>query len=375
MTKTFTASAFASLKNLAGEQSSEKRRELLRSVTDLFLAGPGEKTETECVLFDEVVGAVVKDMQASVRAELADQIADTKAPINNTLKRFAMDSDIEVARPVLERSEVLTDEELIEVITSRTQEHMMAITKRQGISEKVSGAIVDKGTDEVVASLIDNYTASIDRATMEKVTDRAKASPALQSPMVRRDDVPLDLLNELVLVVQNDLRNDIMARFDNVPPARLEAALAKSRREIRKHYGQQTREYKLAVQELDRLQRTEPLKVGHLHYYLKDNDIGAFSEALNRLTGIGYEAAHNIYKTRDVDSLALIMKALNAPVLTFATVAAYIAEVKKAVNIVQHFSEVYKEVPHEAAARALRFWKVRNVASQDDQAASKSAAA
>lgn len=375
MSNTPTASTFARLKDLAGEHSSDKRRELLRSVTDMFLAGGDDKTDSECVLFDEVVGAVVKEMQATVRAELADQLADSKAPINKTLKRFAMDDDIEVARPILERSEVLTDEDLIEVITNRTQEHMLAITRRQGISEKVSGALVENGTDQVVASLIDNYTAKIGRETMEKVADRAQTSVVLQKPMVRRDDVPLDLLNELVLVVQNDLRNEIMARFDDVPEAKLEAALAKSRREIRKNYGAQTREQKLAVQELDRLQRTEPLKLSHLHYYLKDNDIGAFAEALSRLAGIGYHPAMNIYKKRDVDSLALIMKALNAPVLTFATVAAYIAEVKSAVNIVQHFSGVYKEVPTEAAARALRFWKVRNVAEKEEGQPGKASAA
>jgi len=49
---------FAILLDLAKETSSEKRRELLRQVTDVFLADAGARSDKEAAMFDEIVGHV-----------------------------------------------------------------------------------------------------------------------------------------------------------------------------------------------------------------------------------------------------------------------------------------------------------------------------
>ena len=364
MPSTENVSAFARLKDLAKENSSDNRRELLRSITDMFLGDPCQRNHNECILFDEVVGAVVKDMESSVRAELAEKLSTAKAPVSQTLKSFALDDDIAVARPVLESSTMLSDEDLIEVITTRTQEHILAITKRVGVSELVSDAIVDHGTENVIASLLENHAARIGRESMEKVTDKALSSAVLQKSFVSRDDVPLDLLNELVMLVEKDLRKEIMERFSGVSEQELEVALARSRRVVRQNFGKESREQKNAIVEIDRLVKLEALSPSHFHRFLQADNIGCFAEAMNRLTGIGYHTALNIYKKRDVDSLALVMKALDAPLPLFATVAAYVAGKNDAINLVSEYAGVYREVSSDAAARALRFWKVRGATAR-----------
>lgn len=364
MTQLASQSAFARLKDLAAEPSSDKRRELMREVTDIFLGNPSERSETECLLFDDVVAAVVKDMEAVVRAELSEKLAGTSVPISKTLKRFAMDDDIEVARPVLERSEGLSEEDLIEVVKTKTQEHMLAITRRQNVSEKVSGALVDRGSDAVVASLLDNAGAVFSRESIEKVVDRATGSEVIQKSFVSREAVPLDLLNELTMVVQKDLRNEILKRFESVSPEELDQALAKGRHQVRMNHRKAGREQKAAMAELDSVERAGRLKVDRLLKYLQDDNVSAFAETLNRLSGLGYDNAIKIYRERDVDSLALAMKALDAPLPLFATCAAYIAGVSDAVNQVKMYAGVYRDVPSEAARRAIRFWKVRSSASE-----------
>lgn len=261
MAQKATQSAFKRLQALASEPSSETRRELLREVTDMFLGDPASQNETECMLFDDVIAAVVKDMESVVRAELSDKLADTAAPIGKTLKRFAMDDNIDVARPVLERSTSLSEEDLIEVVASKTQEHMMAITRRDTVSEKVSGALVDRGSDAVVASLLDNSGAEIGREAMEKVTDRAVKSEVLQKSFVNREAVPLDLLNELTMVVQKDLRNEILKRFENVSAEELDKALAKGRHTVRMNHRKVTREQQMAVAQVKLLEQSGKLNL------------------------------------------------------------------------------------------------------------------
>ena len=57
----------ALLIDLAKEGSSEKRRELLRKVSDAFLDTPHSRTEREAELFDEIVGAVAADSAVCCR--------------------------------------------------------------------------------------------------------------------------------------------------------------------------------------------------------------------------------------------------------------------------------------------------------------------
>jgi len=171
-----TGANFSLLIELAREQSSEKRRELLRQVTDAFLAASEPRSEREAELFDEIVGVVASDMETQVRAELANKIASSKLSVRRTARRLAFD-DIEVARPIIERSTALTQSDLVEVVENTSQDHLMAVTRRPDIGETVSSALVARGSDTVVASLLGNDTARISRETFERVVDRSASSP------------------------------------------------------------------------------------------------------------------------------------------------------------------------------------------------------
>jgi len=167
------ADNFALLLDLAKETSSEKRRELLRQITDVFLAPPvSARTDRESALFDEIVGAVASDLETQVRVELARKIARSRAPLGRTARRLAMD-EIDVARPVIEESGALTESDILDVIQNKSQDHLLAVTKRPDIGEVVSSALVERGEDRVVVSLLENRTARIDRATFERVASRA----------------------------------------------------------------------------------------------------------------------------------------------------------------------------------------------------------
>ena len=237
------ANNFAMLLDLAKEGSSEKRRELLRQITDVFLADPPERTDRESQLFDEIIGAVASDLETQVRIELARKVAVSNVPVQRTARRLAMDV-IEVARPVLEHSKALSEADLIEVIQAKSQDHMMAVTKRPHLGENVSSALVAKGEDRVIVSLLENRTARMSRETYERVAERAEVNPVLHAPFVRNAHIPLDLLNNVYLKVEHDLRREIMRKFHGVSPAELEAALEASRNHLSSAYGALPEDYR-----------------------------------------------------------------------------------------------------------------------------------
>ena len=352
------ANNFALLLDLAREGSSEKRRELLRQITDVFLAHPEQRSENESVLFDEIVGAVAQDLETQVRIELSRKVSESVAPLRRTARRLAMD-EIAVAAPVLEKSKSLTETDILEVIEKRSQDHMMAVTRRPDIGENVSSALVEKGEDRVVVSLLQNATARLDRETYQRVAERAELNPVLHAPFVRNANVPLDILNNVYLRVELDLRREIMRKFHGVSPAELEAALEASRNHLSSAYGALPADYAAAKELIARLDKAGNLKPPVLVQLLREERRTAFGVAFAQLVDVEFDLAQRLVDGRDLDALAMLCRGAGFDRSLFVTICIMIAGSEGGIGKTQEYGQIYEQVPVAAAQRALRFWKVR----------------
>lgn len=362
------ANNFALLLDLAKEGSSEKRRELLRQITDVFMADPPERSDRESQLFDEIVVAVAADLETQVRVELAKKVAASNAPVQRTARRLAMDV-IEVARPVIEGSRALSETDILDVIQQKSQDHMMAVTKRPDIGEKVSSALVAKGEDRVVASLLENRTARMDRKTFEAVADRAQVSPVLHAPFVRNQHVPLDLLNNVYLKVEGGLRREIMRKFHGVSPAELEAALEASRNHLSAAYGALPDDYQAAKDRVDTLDKRGGLKPPVLVQLLRENRRTDFFVAFSRLVDVEFDLTRRLMEAKDIDALAMLCRGAGFDRGLFVTITLLLADEGGGLSKTEEYGKLYEQVPVAAAQRALRFWKVRAKGAGSAQAA------
>src|SRR5271163_4807222 len=135
--------------DLAKEPSSEKRRALMREVTDLFFANPDHRGG-ELTLFDDVLTQLAGEMEEAVRVELAVRLAPTPSPPFKLVRTLAADAAIAVAQPILEQSPALSDEDLLAVANKQGQAHLKAISRRPIVSEAVTDAIVARADDETL---------------------------------------------------------------------------------------------------------------------------------------------------------------------------------------------------------------------------------
>ena len=132
---------FAKLVELARLSDSDRRRDLLREVTDLFFETSNSRSELESALFDDVLQLVAAEMQEEVLAELSHTFADAAdAPVG--LMRDLANHSFEVAGPVLQRSKVLDEETLLKVVNYQSQQHIKAVAQRPDVNETLSDAIV-----------------------------------------------------------------------------------------------------------------------------------------------------------------------------------------------------------------------------------------
>jgi uncharacterized protein (DUF2336 family) len=354
------SSNFALLKDFAEETSSDKRRDLLRRATDVFLAEGHAMSPGDMAALDEVVQSVTSDLSAAVRAELSRKISVAPLPFTRTARKLAMD-DIEIARPVLENSRALSQGDLLDVIAQKSSDHMMAVTRRDDIGETVSSALVERGEDRVVVSLLENRTAKISEQTYEQVAQRAETSPVIQGPMVRRAGVPLHLLSDVYLKVEADLRREILKQYESVLPAELEAAFERSRNRVSKAYGALPENFDTVRREIEGLARQGKLSPPILVTLLRQGPQRrtAFVLAFAKLTDVNYELIDKLVTAADLDALAMLCRASGFDRALFVTLAMLIVGKDTPMGRLKEFGELYNSVPAEAAQRAIRFWKIR----------------
>jgi uncharacterized protein (DUF2336 family) len=130
------------------------RAEILRQITDLFVAGSGYFDGEQMALFDVVMDRLVNEIDNSARVVFGETIAGLANSPPKVTRTLALDDSIDVAGPVLRRSECLDDETLIEGAKTKGQDHLLAISQRTRLSEGVTDVLVERGNQKVIIALL-----------------------------------------------------------------------------------------------------------------------------------------------------------------------------------------------------------------------------
>ncbi|MFC3079894.1 DUF2336 domain-containing protein [Phenylobacterium terrae] len=346
--------------DLAKEESSERRRELLRNVTDLFFTTEAERNGQEMDLFDDILSQLSSEMEEAVRVELAGRMAQAEAPPLGLLRDLARDQSIAVAQPVLAGSNALTEDDLLAVARTRGQEHLRAISQRETVSQAVTEAIVERGDDQTLGVLLRNEGAELSREAHEIVVDRAAENPDLHEAVVGRQSLPPDLLNEMYFVVEARLRDKILERNAEMDPAALEAALAAGRKAVATRHGSLPPDYAEAEKAIRSLRVRGAVTPPVLAGFLRNRETTKFLVALSDMAGIDFQTARRILEKRELDALSIVCKAAGFDRSLFLTFAVLILDRDaNAMGRAREYGELYETLPVEAAQRTIRFWRMR----------------
>ena len=185
-----TLSLLDELETTLASGSSARGIEILTSVTDLFINGAQRFSEDQIGIFDDVMARLMVKIEAKARAKLAHRLAPIANAPRNVIQILASDDDIEVARPVLTRSERLSEHTLVATANSKSQQHLYAITQRDALSEAVTDILVERGDRDVVHAVVKNRGARFSDAGFRALLSRSSGDDALASEVGMRGDIP-----------------------------------------------------------------------------------------------------------------------------------------------------------------------------------------
>ena len=176
-------------RRLAEDADDKVRAELARKIGRILPALSKEASEKAQALTLETLECLARDQLPRVRQILAEEIKALDCVPKHIIKRLARDVE-KVSAPVLEFSPLLSDADLIDIITTAHANHALkAIARRRPLSESVSDAVAVALDVPAVAALLENADARIREQTLEKIADNAEKVVEWHRPLVFRNDL------------------------------------------------------------------------------------------------------------------------------------------------------------------------------------------
>ncbi len=189
------------------------RAELTSAVTDLFENTELKAKEQE-LLADVLIG-LMRQAERDLRQALSERLATLENVPLRLVLHLAND-DISVAAPVLRKSFVLNDLDLIYIIKSQGPDYWQAIAARERMNDEVIDALADTRDLGTAVVLSQNERLSLTRHAVNILGDMARENDAIAKPLLMRKDVPDSLARALYDHVGEELRTYIRAFYRDI---------------------------------------------------------------------------------------------------------------------------------------------------------------
>lgn len=308
------------LLKLARDKSIEGRKQLVALVSDLFFATDTVITARERALITDILQKLIDDVAVPVRRALAERLAEEATAPHEVVLALANDQ-IEVAAPILLKSEALLDVELIEIIRHRSLEHQLTIAMRRAVSEPVAEALVETGSVDVIKTLLENGSARIAEATMAYLVDQSQAVDTFQEPILRRHDLSPKLAHKMYYWVSAALRQHIIENYD-VQIERLddtiEAIAKQTVADLRDSMpaGPPAAPAELARRLAEANQITPEL----LLQTLRQGEVPLFQALFAQLSGLRLNLVRRLLFEQGGEGMAIVCRAIDVEKPTFASI-------------------------------------------------------
>ena len=229
---TVAASLIQEIKSSLAAGAATRRSDVLCKVTDLFLTGAENFSDEQTELFDDVFSHLIKKIERSALIELSGKLAPIASAPSNVVRRLARDNDIIIAGPILEQSDVLTEEDIVDIARSMGQDHLLAIAGRRHVSEHVSEILIDRGNGKVLMRVAGNAGAQFSRLTLASLLGKAGEDTDLASTVANRTDIPPELFDQFIVRATEAVRKRLLESVRPLIRNRVEQVISSVARKI-----------------------------------------------------------------------------------------------------------------------------------------------
>ena len=287
-----------------------KRADVLKRVTDLFLVNSEQLSDEHLALFDEVMIKLVAEIDVAGRAAFGERVADMHLAPAGLLRKLACDDAIEVAGPVLRRCGAIPEEVLVNSAKSKGQDHLLAISERPSLSERVTDVLVERGDEQVALSVAGNLGAKFSETGFSTLVSRTETDDGLAVRLWSRTDVPRTSLIQLFEIASESVRRDLEAR-NRDRAVEIREVVVRARAKLETESRQSSREYQAAVAQIRSLRESGELSTRKLASFATSGRVDETALSLAYLCDLPIDVVERAMQHDKPDQVLVLARSLD----------------------------------------------------------------
>ncbi|WP_300528163.1 DUF2336 domain-containing protein [Maricaulis sp.] len=161
---------------------------LARRLADIVGLPSSRLTPRERWIVADLLHDLLRASDETLRQRVAQRLSTLNEAPHRLLRMLATDR-FEVARPILEDCQALTDFDMLEIVQTGTIQHRTLVARREDVSETVAAALAAYGEPEVVERLLKNKTAILAAPTVDHLVGMALDNARFAPLLIRREEL------------------------------------------------------------------------------------------------------------------------------------------------------------------------------------------
>jgi len=338
------------------------RADVLRRVTDLFVAGSDRFDRDQLALFDDVMGRLVKEIESSARAAFGERLATIANAPPKVSCGLALDDSIEVAGPLLAHSDSLDDNTLIVGAKIKSQKHLLAISRRKLLGEGLTDILVDRGNQQVVVSTAANSGARFSEFGYSTLITKSETNSEIALTVWSRPEIPHEHFLKLFERASETVRRELESA-DRGKVALVRDMVKQATDQIQTRTRKNSSKFVEAEAKVQALHHAGTLTEERLREFSEAGQFEKTAVALSLLTNVPIGAIERAMVHDDTDQMLVLAKSIGLSwdatkaILIWATTKSRLAY-----DLEQLFARFMKLKP-ETARTAIQFYRLRERAA------------
>ena len=199
---------------MGGQQGGTRtaRSLLTRRLADIVCLPSSRVSPQERWIVADVLDEMLRTAEPELRRRVAERLAEQGEAPPQLLRRLALDS-YDIAAPILERSQALTDFDMMEIAGKGDLKHRIALARRERCTETVSAALAASGDPQVIEVLLRNDGVRLAPQTMDHLVRMAADHLTIAKLVIKRPELRPAQAFALFWDVDHDRRRLILERF------------------------------------------------------------------------------------------------------------------------------------------------------------------
>ena len=331
--------------------SRARRAQMLGQVTDLFVAGANQCTDEQIAIFDHIITRLAVDIEISARALLATRLAPIPNAPPKVVRNLAFDDVIEVAGPVLSQSKRLDDATLVEAAHSKSQEHLLAISRRSQLGEAVTDALVERGDQRVAYSIAENRGAKFSEHGLSRLIFRSEGDDDLAVRVGARTDIS----PQLFLVLLEKASQLVRAKLEAMHPH-----LNSEVRIIVAEVANRIRGEALGASHDSVLARVSTMDERKLASLASQGLLEEVADSLAMISKLPIDVVRSALKDGNMETIIVLARALDFSWSTVESISLAASGKRLSTLKLEQYHESFKRLKPTTAQEIVRFYRTRN---------------